>query len=35
VDVEYRIVGSDLILIDLRAGLVVDILNDALDADED
>lgn len=34
-DLEYRIVDTDLVLIDLRAGLVVDILKDALDHDED
>lgn len=34
-DIEYRIVDTDLVLIDLRAGLVVDILKDALDHDED
>ena len=29
-DIEYRFVGADLVLIDLRSELVVDILRDAL-----
>jgi hypothetical protein len=32
-DLQYRIVDDDLVLIDLRASLVVDILEDALDDD--
>ena len=34
-DLQYRIVDDDLVLIDLRANLVVDILEHALAADED
>ena len=34
-DLQYRIVGDDLVLIDLRANLVIDILEHAMDADED
>src|SRR5687767_8786513 len=34
-DLQYRIVGDDLVLVDLRAGLVVDILEDAMNTDED
>ena len=34
-DVQYRIVDDDLVLIDIRADLVLDILDDALEADED
>lgn len=34
-DLQYRIVDDDLVLIDVRASLVVDILDDALDIDED
>lgn len=34
-DLQYRIVDDDLVLIDLRASLVVDILDDAMDVDED
>jgi hypothetical protein len=34
-DLQYRIVDDDLVLIDLRANLVVDILEDAMDVDED
>ena len=34
-DLQYRIVDDDLVLIDLRASLVVDILEDAMDVDED
>lgn len=34
-DLQYRIVGDDLVLIDLRASLVVDILEDAMDVDAD
>ena len=34
-DLQYRLVDDDLVLIDLRAGLVVDILEDAMDTDED
>jgi hypothetical protein len=33
--VQYRIVDDDLVLIDIRADLVLDILDDALEADED
>ena len=33
-DMQYRIVDADLVLIDLRASLVVDILEDAMDVDE-
>jgi hypothetical protein len=32
-DLQYRIVDDDLVLIDLRASLVVDILEDALEDD--
>lgn len=34
-DLQYRIVDDDLVLIDIRADLVLDILDDALEADED
>ena len=34
-DLQYRIVHDDLVLIDLRAGLVVDILDDVMEVDED
>ena len=34
-DLQYRIVDDDLVLIDLRAALVVDILEDAMETDED
>ena len=34
-DLQYRIVDGDLVLIDVRAGLVVDVLNDAMEGDED
>lgn len=34
-DLQYRLVDDDLVLIDLRANLVVDILEDALAVDED
>ena len=34
-ELQYRIVDDDLVLIDLRAGLVVDILEDAMVIDED
>lgn len=34
-EVEYRLVGRDLVLLDVRANLVVDILEDALPAGED
>ena len=34
-DLQYRIVDSDLVLVDLQASLVVDILEDAMTADED
>ena len=34
-ELEYRIVDDDLVLIDTRASLVVDILKDALDLGED
>jgi hypothetical protein len=34
-DLQYRIVDDDLVLVDLRAGLVVDILEDAMKTDED
>ena len=34
-DLQYRIVDDDLVLIDIRADLVVDVLDDALEADED
>jgi len=34
-DLQYRIVDDDLVIIDLRAGLVVDVLNDAMEVDED
>ena len=34
-DLQYRIVDNDLVLVDLQAGLVVDILEDAMAADED
>jgi hypothetical protein len=34
-DLQYRIVDDDLVLIDLRASLVVDILEDVMTADED
>jgi hypothetical protein len=34
-DLQYRIVEDDLVLIDVRAGLVVDILEDAIVVDED
>lgn len=33
-DMQYRIVDNDLVLIDLRASLVVDILKNAMDVDE-
>lgn len=33
-DMQYRIVDADLVLIDLRASLVVDILTNAMDVDE-
>jgi hypothetical protein len=34
-DLQYRIVDDDLVLVDLRASLVVDILEDAMAVDED
>jgi hypothetical protein len=34
-ELQYRIVDDDLVLIDLRASLVVDILDDVMAADED
>ena len=34
-DLQYRIVNDDLVLIDIRADLVVDVLHDALEAAED
>ena len=34
-DLQYRIVDDDLVLIDLRANLVVDILENAMEVDED
>lgn len=34
-DLQYRIVDDDLVLIDLRASLVVDILEDVITVDED
>jgi hypothetical protein len=34
-DLQYRIVDNDLVLVDLQASLVVDILEDAMTADED
>ena len=34
-DLQYRLVDDDLVLIDLRASLVVDILEDAMDTDDD
>jgi hypothetical protein len=34
-DLQYRIVDDDLVLIDLRANLVVDILEHAMEVDED
>ena len=34
-DLQYRIVDNDLVLVDLHASLVVDILEDAITNDED
>jgi hypothetical protein len=34
-DLQYRIVDNDLVLVDVQASLVVDILEDAITADED
>jgi hypothetical protein len=34
-ELQYRIVDDDLVLVDLRASLVVDILDDVMTADED